>query len=66
MLKNHVIPSRCSHYCALRAAFGGCALYVLRHSGVGISWIFKLFLHEFEKFHFYLGDCHTSLRAGSQ
>ena len=26
--KNHVIPSQCSHYYALRAAFGGCALYM--------------------------------------
>ena len=26
-------PRQCAHYAALRAAYGGCALYVLRHSG---------------------------------
>ena len=25
--KNHVIASQCAHYSALRAAFGGCAMY---------------------------------------
>ena len=26
-VKNHVIASQCAHYSALRAAFGGCAMY---------------------------------------
>ena len=27
------LPHQSADYSALRAAFGGCALYVLRHSG---------------------------------
>ena len=36
--KNRVIASQCAHYSALRAAFGGCAMYAAcGPCGVAIS-----------------------------
>ena len=34
-VEKSVIPSQCSHYSALRAAYGGCALY--RPAGL-VAW----------------------------
>ena len=36
------------------------------HTGVGISWILEHLSIVNDGFYFYLGDCHTSLRTGSQ
>ena len=59
--KNRVIASQCAPYSALRAAFGGCAMYAAcGPCGVAISWIFVHFSTKIEGFYFFWGDRRTS------
>ena len=47
--------------CQKRVSFRASA-----HTGVGIPWVLEHFLSKTDTFPLYFGDCHTSLRAGSQ